>query len=362
MLIETLIRIITDNYITIFELVGLLVILSISVHISTRMRRQTATVVILLFLEILCREVELYTQSLTVFNLLRPLMTACIYTLYPLILTAMTQLTTDGGLTRKKLLLFLIPEFLAAPLYFTSQWTKLVCFFSPDNSYNGGPLAPLPYYVFALYYVGFVILTARHLHGSDRPVKRIMRYIVFGAGLGAVVQVLLVEDSGSREFSLLFTSSVVLYFLFLYINRSRLDPLTGLLNRQSYYLDMESERISAVVSVDMNDLKYYNDHNGHEAGDEALCAVAKVMREHSGPLATVYRVGGDEFILFYRGADRTHVEASIAAMEENMAKTPYVCAFGYAMKYEAGSMEELLTLADARMYEHKAKLKTKTAK
>lgn len=53
------------------------------------------------------------------------------------------------------------------------------------------------------------------------------------------------------------------------------------------------------------------------------------------------------------------MDASIAAMEENMKKTPYVCAFGFAMTSEAGGIEDTLTLADARMYEHKAALKAK---
>ena len=42
-----------------------------------------------------------------------------------------------------------------------------------------------------------------------------------------------------------------------------------------------------------------------------------------------------------------------------MAKTDYACAFGSAMKFETGSVEEMLTIADGRMYENKAQLKKK---
>ena len=355
-----MIQIITNNFVTLFELIGLLVILGISVHITPRQRRYTVTVVVLLMLLILCRETEFYSQSFEKVSPLRYMMTAGVYSLYPLIMACLTGLITEGMFKGKKILFLLIPEFLTAPLYFTSQWTKLVFYFSEDNHYQGGPLSSLPYAVFGLYYALFVAFTAYSLRRADGPVKPVMRYIVYGAGVGGAIQLIFVKDSGNGDFSLLFTAAVVLYYLFIYINQSRMDPLTGLLNRQSYYLDMKSDKIAAVVSVDMNDLKYYNDYHGHEAGDAALRAVSEVMKKYSGPAATVYRVGGDEFVILYRNADRNRVEASVVAMEENMKKTPYVCAFGIAMSFEGGSVEEMLTIADGRMYEHKATLKKRT--
>lgn len=77
------------------------------------------------------------------------------------------------------------------------------------------------------------------------------------------------------------------------------DSLTGLLNRQAYYADVDSERqsITAIVSLDMNGLKVINDNLGHSAGDEALvtlslCFMKALKRRQSG-----YRIGGDEFVI-----------------------------------------------------------------
>ncbi|MCR4961476.1 MAG: diguanylate cyclase [Lachnospiraceae bacterium] len=69
----------------------------------------------------------------------------------------------------------------------------------------------------------------------------------------------------------------MIYYLSLYVLTAKEDTLTHLLNRQCYYADSEKEKdmITAVVSVDMNDLKKINDTHGHDAGDKALKTVAE---------------------------------------------------------------------------------------
>ena len=57
------------------------------------------------------------------------------------------------------------------------------------------------------------------------------------------------------------------------------DALTGLLNRKSFYADMESRftRYRGVISLDMNGLKKINDEQGHAAGDKAISLIAATM-------------------------------------------------------------------------------------
>lgn len=114
----------------------------------------------------------------------------------------------------------------------------------------------------------------------------------------------------------------------------------------------------ALVSVDMNGQKLYNDTQGHEAGDTALKTVSAVLWENCGPSGVVYRVGGDEFIILYKSAGDVEPLEAIAAMREKMAQTPYVCAFGYAAK-KGKSVEDAVRRADAEMYADKAALKNK---
>lgn len=89
---------------------------------------------------------------------------------------------------------------------------------------------------------------------------------------------------------------------------SHIDPLTGLFNRRKFdeVLQQEITRARrynqplALIMIDVNEMKYINDHFGHSSGDEALLAVAKSIRP-TRRFDTAARVGGDEFALILPG-------------------------------------------------------------
>ena len=82
------------------------------------------------------------------------------------------------------------------------------------------------------------------------------------------------------------------------------DALTGVLNRRGYEQklsglfneDGNAIKELAVVSVDMDGLKYINDNFGHNAGDEAIKETANIMDSSLNPGEFVARMGGDEFV------------------------------------------------------------------
>jgi diguanylate cyclase (GGDEF)-like protein len=344
------------NYVMLFELIGLMIVLKISVHISERVRKLTEAVVILLLLESLAFHLELWTHSFSQLSLLRPMLTALLYSLYPIILIIAMQITAMKTVPKKWLILMLIPLLICIPIYFTSQWTQLVFWHDDSNRYQGGPLSNLPYAVFGFYALLFLIWNLDYFRNSS-PINRVFAsYIILGPIIGVVLYIVFQTNS---DYSALFTSGLVLYYICIYIHTAKTDPLTGLLNRQSYYQDLkDGERtITAAVSVDMNELKYLNDTFGHEAGDTALKAISKVLLEHSGEKGTAYRVGGDEFMLLYINADEAYIKGAITDMRRELAETEYTCAFGYAMRRPGEPVDIALTEADAKMYENKTSIK-----
>ncbi|MBP5155583.1 MAG: GGDEF domain-containing protein [Clostridia bacterium] len=350
-----ILQFLNEHFVMLFELAGLIVLLGISVHIPSRVKRLTVCVSVLLIAQAILFKVEEWTSTFETLNLFRPMLTACIYSFYPIILMLALLITTNIRLSSRRALLLLIPEFICIPVYFTSQWTHAVCYFTADNHYMGGWFPSLPYVVFALYLVIFLLQNVMYLKSSEFENRVIVGYLVVAPFGGMLLYML---SDYSNDYSDIFASALVLYFLFIYIHMARIDPLTNLLTRQSYYrvINSNSERITAAVSVDMNELKYINDNFGHDDGDKALSTVAEVLLKHRGSNGTVYRVGGDEFIILYRNADEEHIKKYIDEMRAEMNKTDYVCAFGYAMR-GADGIEAAVVAADTCMYEDKAELK-----
>ncbi len=151
------------------------------------------------------------------------------------------------------------------------------------------------------------------------------------------------------------------------------DPLTSLPNRRALqqHLTRElarAERQHARVSVlwlDMDGLKYLNDHFGHHVGDRAIREVATVLR----PLLRSYdlcaRLAGDEFVVTLwecdgeqavLRCDELQQTVAASAIELGRGKTvPLGISAGAATFPEDGrTVEDLLHVADQRMYANKS--------
>ncbi len=101
------------------------------------------------------------------------------------------------------------------------------------------------------------------------------------------------------------------------------DPLTGLLNRRGFDAWVcEAPAIITVMFIDLDGFKAVNDRGGHAAGDEALRAASRIIRDAVRDCDAVARIGGDEFVVAVAGATtdatisrvRTKIATEIAAI------------------------------------------------
>ncbi|MEN4921528.1 sensor domain-containing diguanylate cyclase [Achromobacter spanius] len=142
---------------------------------------------------------------------------------------------------------------------------------------------------------------------------------------------------------------------------STTDTLTGLLNRRGLdeslaLLEAEASPV-AVVAIDIDHFKSINDRFGHAAGDQALQALADVMREGSRGGDALARTGGEEFVMLLPGASMT-AAISIAqrlrsrlASRESPVPAPITISVGVAHYPEHGkSLEAVFQRADQTLY------------
>jgi diguanylate cyclase (GGDEF)-like protein len=146
------------------------------------------------------------------------------------------------------------------------------------------------------------------------------------------------------------------------------DPLTDLGNRSLFTQQVkctldQSAGEGAVLFIDLDDFKTFNDSFGHGAGDELLRAVARRLRESVRPGDAIARLGGDEFAVMV-AAERS-VDASATALAERIMKAfehPVSAAgeiifvqlsIGIATTHESRDADELIRNADLAMYRAK---------
>ncbi|MBQ1291405.1 MAG: diguanylate cyclase, partial [Lachnospiraceae bacterium] len=95
------------------------------------------------------------------------------------------------------------------------------------------------------------------------------------------------------------------------------DALTGLFNRGAYDLMMESvdaEHIALII-LDVDYFKQFNDTYGHAVGDRVLQRVADILRHSFRSVDVLCRIGGDEFAVIM-----TRVNSSMSQLVMNKIK------------------------------------------
>ncbi len=150
------------------------------------------------------------------------------------------------------------------------------------------------------------------------------------------------------------------------------DSLTRLPNRRYFYEQLQeaignAERDGlrlAVILIDLDRFKETNDKYGHEAGDEVLRHVARLIGETAAPVGMAARLGGDEFVLFIRHAPSpAFVEEMMHRLQWRIAEEELwyrdqllsvYMSLGAALYPEDGSdADALMMYADKTMYRMK---------
>lgn len=159
------------------------------------------------------------------------------------------------------------------------------------------------------------------------------------------------------------------------------DPLTSLYNRRFIDDRLPVDVINAAVNkaalsvcfIDLDNFKLLNDTYGHEVGDQIIVVISRILndtiRSESDWAA---RYGGDEFLLCLNQADSKQAERIMKRIAEAALKADFSAqgeSVALSLSYGIASMqekprtaEELIRLADRRMFEAKKNKKKINAK
>ncbi len=152
------------------------------------------------------------------------------------------------------------------------------------------------------------------------------------------------------------------------------DPVTGLHNHRSAYQRLrnlleqagKSERPLAVLMMDLDNFKLFNDTYGHPAGDEILKRVAGVLKRATRDHDVVARYGGDEFMVVLPDANLQQAmkvaERIQAALGKERVKyqdsqsLPIGFSYGISVFPEdSEDVLQLVSVADAHLYQSKTR-------
>jgi diguanylate cyclase (GGDEF)-like protein len=142
------------------------------------------------------------------------------------------------------------------------------------------------------------------------------------------------------------------------------DSLTGLYNHRHFYDSLEGEirraarqdRGLAVIMLDLDGFKGFNDKHGHQAGDRLLKCVGETLKNNVRKgVDAAFRYGGDEFAVLLIDANE---EITKRMSHRIISATQRECGIGMSSGYAVFSTgvggEELVETADQRLYKEKA--------
>lgn len=251
-----------------------------------------------------------------------------------------------------------IPAAILLLLNIVSIFTGIVFSLDPTTKemVRAGFMGYLPYIVVGLYSAALLFIL---IYQSEKKLTDIIPILFLGfAFISGLVFPFLFGKDYSKIFCTTIAVGLFVYYVFLILQLTKKDALTGLLNRQAYYsmVDIRGKEITAVLSVDMNGLKAINDRGGHLDGDRALIQVANCLKKSIKGKQEIFRIGGDEFVFLCLKTNKIELEWVAASIKENLSSTPYSCSIGYCYRENPSlTIEEMVKKSDEMMYADKAR-------
>ena len=315
----------------------------------------TLLIAIIVLLNSYCKS-QNYILAATIFTVLG-------YCLRPICIFFIIMMTGRVSSKGKYFFLYYLPLIINALVYvfaFIPATKAAVVYYTPSEeglNFHGGIVRYSSHIISGLYllfllYFSFTQINSKHI-GHGVTILSCSLFVV----LAVVIESFFNPKGDIELLNNTIAVSALVYYLYLYIERTQIDTLTGLFNRETYYHDVKKmdRSITGVIQFDMNGLKYINDNYGHLEGDKALSTIAEVISKAAKRNMYVYRLGGDEYIILCHNGTEEDIIETVTRFKELINKTEYYCSYGYSYrsKNKDVTVTDLLKEAEKKMYEDK---------
>ncbi len=298
--------------------------------------------------------IETVTEALKYPTMLRVWVSAIGYTVRPLSILYILLIPMKENNLKKYLLI--APAVINGLISFSALFCDVAFSYSETNEFVRGPLGFSVYIVSVIYMVVLIIETIKTFKAKKYHEAMVVFDIIVISCLSIFLEAVY-KFEGFINVSM--AVSITFYYLYYYSQTYKIDPLTKALSRRSFDLvaNKDSRNITAVISIDLNDLKILNDKQGHAEGDKALVTLAACVESKLLRRSRFYRVGGDEFMIVCFKTDKAKVISMIKDIKEEVGKTPYACALGVVFAEDGEDFRTLCDRVDIAMYEEKERMK-----
>ncbi|WP_061310836.1 GGDEF domain-containing protein [Clostridium botulinum] len=150
------------------------------------------------------------------------------------------------------------------------------------------------------------------------------------------------------------------------------DPVTSVFNRklglEKLHREIKLAKINKgnliITFADVNNLKYINDNYGHDAGDYVLETLCSIIKNNMRKRDFIFRYGGDEFIIVFLKSNMDDANKILSRIQKEIDELgknlEYKMGLSYGLveynKNTNKTIEDLIRIADCRMYENKREI------
>ena len=345
----TFVNYVDGNWALLLLVAALIIMIKTTVHLTKKDALDMMIVASLVLLLSVVDYIETGLGAGETYTFWRTALSGIKYAIPPFILAEAIRIYNRTG----NMLAIFAPATINAIICAISLFNKVIFYIDSNNNFHRGMFGYLPFIVCGIYLLYIVV---RMIITGNRSLEDLVPVIFLAlTSAFSIVLPIIIGTNFNKWFCTTVAINVFVYYIFIIQQYTKKDPLTGLLNRQSYYSDMEKsgDSITAAVSLDMNGLKTLNDTKGHAAGDEALVELAGCFAHAARLGQRVYRVGGDEFMILCWRTSEPDLKKLVTQIRRNVISSDYSCSVGLCYRGEKMSVEELIRISDERMYVEK---------